>query len=427
MTGEPYQLLPPLSDDEYAALKASIRAEGALVPIVIDAESGLTIDGHHRRRAIEELAAEGVKVTYRREVRHFADDEERVAFIVGSNLFRRHLSKAQRAEVVASLRERGWSLRRIGTTLGVDPTTALRDLSIVANATIPERVERKGGGSYPAKRPTPAPSIVVESDRDTERARAALSILAPIASGLIGLPRAEERARRARLAAVRAEVAGGPDRHVGAGFELYVGDFREALSHIPDHSVDCVVTDPPWNDESLPLFEDLARFVVRVLMPGRLAVVYVGHSKLPEELALLEAGGLRYMWHGCNVQPGCGARFHRRMINAGHRSVLIFSAGKYVPRRWILDTTVAEGGGRPSQRSLHPWQQAVEPARHWVRSVSEPEELVVDPFVGSGTSAIAAVMEGRRFVGADVDPACIEVTRRRLEVLAAEQDDSERA
>jgi DNA modification methylase len=79
----------------------------------------------------------------------------------------------------------------------------------------------------------------------------------------------------------------------------------------------------------------------------------------------------------------------------------------------------AEGRGGPEERPLHPWQQALEPVRHWVRQVSEPGELVVDPFLGSGTTAVAAVMEGRRFIGCDSDPGCVETTRRRLEELAA--------
>ena len=52
-----------------------------------------------------------------------------------------------------------------------------------------------------------------------------------------------------------------------------------------------------------------------------------------------------------------------------------------------------------------------------MRQVSEPGELILDPFLGSGTTAVAAVLEGRRFLGCDIDPGCVETTRRRLEQL----------
>ena len=89
------------------------------------------------------------------------------------------------------------------------------------------------------------------------------------------------------------------------------------------------------------------------------------------------------------------------------------------------DGKSAEGRGGPQERPLHPWQQALEPVWHWIRQVSEPGELVVDPFLGSGTTAVAAVLEGRRFLGCDLDPGCAETTRRRLVDLAARPENDE--
>jgi ParB-like chromosome segregation protein Spo0J len=78
-----YQLLPPLTDEEYASLKADIAVHGVLVPVVIDADSGEVIEGHHRVKAWTELRAEKIAVAdYPREVRRFEDDEARTAFIL---------------------------------------------------------------------------------------------------------------------------------------------------------------------------------------------------------------------------------------------------------------------------------------------------------------------------------------------------------
>jgi len=59
-------------------------------------------------------------------------------------------------------------------------------------------------------------------------------------------------------------------------------------------------------------------------------------------------------------------------------------------------------------------EQAVEPVRHWIRQVSEPGEVVFDPRCGSGTTGVEALMEGRRFLGGDLDPGCVETTGGRL-------------
>lgn len=147
-----YQLLPDLTPEEYAALKADIAEHGVLVPVVIDAETGAIVDGHHRLRAWNELRAEGAEVPeYPREVRRYRDDSERIAHVLALNLYRRHLSHEQRAELVATLRETGWSLRRIGKVIGADPETVRRDLAGAAFAT-PDRVLGADGKSYLAQR-----------------------------------------------------------------------------------------------------------------------------------------------------------------------------------------------------------------------------------------------------------------------------------
>jgi ParB-like chromosome segregation protein Spo0J len=303
MTGAPWQLLPGLSAEEYAALKADIAAHGVRVPIVVDAESGVIVDGHHRLQAVEELRAEGVRVDFLRQSVRFADDEERLDFVLAANLFRRHLTRKQRAEVVAGLRQRGWSLRRIGEAVGVHHDTVREDLEIVGFPTIsPERVERRGGGSYPARRPKPPPSVMARSARDETRARAALSALGDEApSGLMNLRRAEELARKANLARRRAENV--PAVIEGRSWELRCGDFVDVLDDIADASVDAIVTDPPYDVAGLPLYSTLSSFAARVLKPGRLCVAYVGKLDLPETMARL-GEHLTYAWCGAVFLPG---------------------------------------------------------------------------------------------------------------------------
>jgi ParB-like chromosome segregation protein Spo0J len=405
-----FQLLPDLRSEEYADLKADIAEHGVTVPVVIDADSGQVLDGHHRVRAWTELRAEGVRVPdYPRDVRRFTDDEERVQFVFAANLFRRHLTRTQRAEVATRLRERGWSLRRVSDTLGVHHETIRRDIEIVANATIPERVERKGGGTYPARRPKPVPSIVVRSARDEARARAALSALGDELPGP-DLRRAEEKARLAALARRRTEEV--PTRVEGPGWEIRTGDFREVLADIPDHSVDAIVTDPPYNVEGIPLYSDLSAFAARVLKPGRLCIAYCGKMALPEHFERL-GEHLEYVWTGAIFLPGRHTIFRRKMIFGRWRPVAFFSAGPYDVRTTIVDALMAEGRGEKSPGD-HPWQQTVGPFARLVEMAARPGELVLDPFLGSGTTALACLATGRRFLGCDIDPGAVSLALERL-------------
>lgn len=410
-----FQLLPELASADYQALKADVAEHGVLVPVVVDADSGTVLDGHHRVRAFLELRAEGVKVPdYPREVRRFASDEDRVAFVAAANLFRRHLTRAQRAEVVAKLRERGWSVRRLAGTLGVGVATVHRDLGGVRDGT-PGRVEGADRKSYPARRPKPAASIVVRSARDEARARAALAALGEEAPGT-DLRRSEEKARLAALARRRKEAV--PAHIEGPGWEVRTGDFREVLVDLPDHSVDAIVCDPPYNVEGMPLYSNLSAFAARVLKPGRLCVAYCGKMALPEHFERL-AEHLEYVWTGAIFLPGRHTVFRRKMIFGRWRPVAFFSAGPYEVRTTIVDAVLAEGRGE-KQAGDHPWQQAVGPFARLVEMATRQGELVVDPFLGSGTTGLACLATGRRFLGADVDPGAVSLALERFQRAAAE-------
>lgn len=403
-----WQLLPALSDEEFAALKADIAARGVLVPIEVD-QAGEVLDGHHRLAAWTQLRAEGLRVPdYPRVVRRLADDDERVAHVLALNLARRQLSRSQRAALVAQLRAQGWSLRRIGALAGVDEVTVRRDLA-AATDVAPERVAGADGRSYPARRPVGPPSIVVGSARDQARALDALALLGPAAPGrLLGLTKAEARARVAHLDQRRA--ASVPPVATGRSWRVEHTDFREL--ELPDACVDAIICDPPYTDEAIPLWSDLSAFAARVLKPGRVIAAYCGHLRQPETMARLSEH-LEFVWVGATVLRGRHTKVYLRKINGWHRPWLVYSAGPYVPRGWIHDTLIAAGNGDKALTD-HPWRQAEGPFHELVRMLTRPGELVCDPFLGQGTTAAASVAEGRRFVGADLDPAAISMTLARL-------------
>jgi ParB-like chromosome segregation protein Spo0J len=428
MTRPDFQVMPALDGDDYQALKADVADRGILVAVEID-EHGTIIDGHHRVRAWEELRAEGVRLPdFPRVVRAGLSQGEKRQLARALNIARRHLNRADRRGLVAdAIRDDPKaSDRRIAVALGVShPTVAAVRAELVAAGDVENLSTRSDtlGRSQPATRPKPPPSLFVTNRRDAERAGKALTALPPDARAPSSLLRAEEKAREAAYQARKAAGADVPARVEGSTYELRVGDLREVWADVPDGSIDGVLTDPPYTEEFIPLFEDLARLAARVLKPGRLAAVYCGHVHFDEEIRLLAAGGLTYCWHGVIVLPGLHSNIRTRMINGHHRSVLLFSAGPFRPRKWLHDLFAAEGRGGPGSRPLHPWQQAVEPCRHWVRQVSEPGETVFDPFVGSGTTAVAALAEGRRFMGGDVEGGNVATTRERLEAGEASGDE----
>lgn len=148
------QLFPALDTATEAALRASIRRHGVLVPVLVD-QQGATVDGHHRRRIAAEEQVECPTVSVD------VDDEAHAQELAATvNADRRHLSPQQRREIVAELREQGHSLRAIAGAVGASKDTVQRDLAQpgVSRET-PGTVKGSDGKSYPATkppRPTPA-------------------------------------------------------------------------------------------------------------------------------------------------------------------------------------------------------------------------------------------------------------------------------
>lgn len=121
-----YQVMPPLSEEEFAALKQDIEENGVLLPVVQD-DGGNIIDGHHRARAHDELLAEG-RVTGGYPVVERSDlttDEEKRDLARRLNMQRRHLNQEQKREAIAArLKETPtWSDNRTARLLGVDGKT----------------------------------------------------------------------------------------------------------------------------------------------------------------------------------------------------------------------------------------------------------------------------------------------------------------
>ena len=162
-----YQLLPPLSDNDYEALKADIAERGVMVAIEYD-QNGNVLDGYHRLRICDELGiSEWPRVT-----RTFASESDKRTHARQLNLSRRHLTQEQRRGLIADeLRERPErSNNQIATALGVSDTTVgtvRRELESISQIGKLKTTIGADGKSRPAKRPK-----IVSLDFGTDGAKA---------------------------------------------------------------------------------------------------------------------------------------------------------------------------------------------------------------------------------------------------------------
>jgi len=176
------------------------------------------------------------------------------------------------------------------------------------------------------------------------------------------------------------------------------GDFRDRLYNLPDGSVDLIITDPPYPEEFLPLWTDLAEQAARLLGPRGILFAWSGKIFLPEVMNRL-GSHLTYGWVFKLDLPGANSRIMGRHLRQTWKPVLAYTTGTWPSNEWGDDSLVSPQVSKDD----YEWEQNPDPARELIERYSPAGGLVVDPFLGVGTFGEAARDLGRRFIGVELD------------------------
>jgi len=226
-------------------------------------------------------------------------------------------------------------------------------------------------------------------------------------------------AKQLRRESLRDEMAangnGAPDE--GDLWQVYQSDIAQALTYIEPESVDVIITDPPYSRGYLPLYETLARVSSQILKPGGSLLVMCGQSYLPDIFNLM-CPFMRYQWTLAYLTlGGQAAQLWDRNINTFWKPVLWFVNGEY-KGKWNGD--VLKSAVNNNDKRFHSWGQSVSGMLDIVTRFSNPGDIILDPFCGAGTTGVAAIREGRSFIGFDIDPEQIAITKGRLHDTASQ-------
>lgn len=203
--------------------------------------------------------------------------------------------------------------------------------------------------------------------------------------------------------------------------QLIHGNCIDALATIQPGSVDLVVTDPPYvcryRDRSgrrlagdnhadwiLPAFDQIAR----AMRHDSICVSFYGWTAIAEFMDAWKRSGLKpvghLVWH---------KRYASRIgfVEARHEQAFILAKGNPPrPARPLPDVLPWTYTGN----QLHPTQKAVEVIQPLIEAFSRSGDLVLDPFMGSGTTGVAAGQCGRRFLGIELDSQHFANARARI-------------
>ncbi len=219
---------------------------------------------------------------------------------------------------------------------------------------------------------------------------------------------------------------------------LIQGDCRELLPLLP--KVDAVVTDPPYGEDATHAGH-LSSVLLRNGEPAGQALGFSGISA--DDLVSMAAQwcetASRWVVFSCEWKhvhrlddagllvrfgiwrkPDGAPQFTGDRPGTGWEAVAIcHRPGR---KRW-------NGGGKHAFWNIpkisqygHPTEKPVGLFGSWVRDFTDPGETILDPFMGSGTTGVACVKLGRRFIGIEIEERYFDIARRRIEEAYKQPD-----
>jgi len=388
------ELLVPLAPEERAALEASLRSEGCRDALVVWSGKGILLDGHNRLEICQQHDIPFQTVSVK-----LPDMGEAKAWIVRNQLGRRNLTAYQKAELVLRLEDnvsarakqnqrRGGNRRGVGRRNSDNPLDTAEELASMAGMHRDTLLKAK--------------KICAEADEKTKQ---------KLRAGETSIHREYQRLKRAERKAEKESRKTVVETPADASrlCHLACAPIENAARLVKASSVDWVITDPPYGEEYLGLYVALGRFCAKVLRPGGSLLCMTGQSYLPQ---VYEALGrhLTYQWTLAYLTPGGqSAHLWQRSVNTFWKPLLWYVRGTY-EGDWVGDVCRSDA----NDKRFHRWGQSENGMADVVGRFTHPGEMICDPFLGGGTTGVVAVRMGRKFIGIDVDPACIETARRRI-------------
>jgi len=236
-------------------------------------------------------------------------------------------------------------------------------------------------------------------------------------------------------------------------YTLFHGDCFDFLPTIPEKSVDLVLTDPPyghnnnngdlidrWEEalgrekkgEARPILNDgaeanelvqkLFQEAARILRPGCCCCCCGGGGGPDPQFARWSLWidqwlDFKQMVIWDKGKMGMGWHYRR-----SYETVLV-AQKRGAACAWYDDSHTIENVIRPGDYGIrkiiptadqHPTEKPWQLAAHFIRLHTRPGETVLDPFMGSGSTGVACIQTGRKFIGCELDPHFFDVAKNRL-------------
>jgi DNA modification methylase len=242
---------------------------------------------------------------------------------------------------------------------------------------------------------------------------------------------------------------------------LMLGDCLEKMEEIPSNSIDCIITDPPYslgydfeNDdlthsEQAAFMEKYLTKCYNLLKDGGTLAVFM-EQRLSHHLYFI-ALHCGFTWQNTIIWNRDGGQMPSKKFGICHEPITVFTKGTF-HKTFNLDNVRVKSKYADSDKRLnplgknpgdvwyvpalfgkkierikglngkaaHPTQKPVDIIYPFVEAYTNENDMVLDPFMGSGTTGECCLCMTRSFIGIEKDPTFFEIAKTRLEGLVLE-------
>ena len=219
--------------------------------------------------------------------------------------------------------------------------------------------------------------------------------------------------------------------------KLYCDDCLNIMKQIENESIDLIVTDPPYlikyktnrrknkdhdfcseilNDDNEQLIIDYIRECYRILKNNTAMYMFCNCDKVDFFKQELENAGFKIknmiIWVKNNWTAGdLKAQFGKQyeiifLVNKGRKCF----NGKRITDIWMFDRI-------SGKKQLHQNQKPVDLLKQCILKHSDENDIIFDGFMGSGSTGVACIETGRKFIGVELDKKYFEIAKERIENL----------
>lgn len=221
------------------------------------------------------------------------------------------------------------------------------------------------------------------------------------------------------------------------------GDCMNYLSKIPDHSVDLILTDPPYNiaqystgNINLPgrtaLNNDLAEWDLNPIEPSALVADFKRIIKPNGNIFVFTSYNLIgkwheafdsefdtfqfFVWHKTNPAPKI---FKNGFLNSCEMIACMWNKGhkwNFSNQKEMHNFFESPICMRPERLSepKHPAQKPVKLLEHIIKIASDEKDVILDPFMGVGSTGVAALKNNRKFIGIEIEKDYFDAAEKRI-------------